>query len=311
MTAESQERNWVRLALWAVGLIAAGWILGRFRTLVILTVVVAIITFPIFPLVDWFQRRGRMPRSAAAALVLLGVTVFLLVALAVVIPWVLHQGQLLISIAPRGIAAVTEYLAQWEARVGEPTFPQFLRTAWQRAGETAVGAANAAAARAMNLMVGWFGQIYLLLLVPFVIYFVLMDYRETRQAVLSLISQPGRARVEHLLANLTVTLRWGLWAQVVVSSAVGALTAAGLAVAGVPSPLAIGLFAAVAEAIPYVGGFATYVVALLVAIPKGGPVWIWAVIVGQLFGLLGMFFAVPAVVVMREILAEARVSAAR
>lgn len=86
-------------------------------------------------------------------------------------------------------------------------------------------------------------------------------------------------------------------------------------------------------------------VALLVAIPKGGPVWIWAVIVvtavklisnalvplvlgrmthihplaiiaallilGQLFGLLGMFFAVPAVVVMREILAEARVSAAR
>lgn len=192
----------MRLALWAVGLIAAGWILGRFRTLVILTVVVAVITFPIFPLVDWFQRRGRMPRSAAAALVLLGVTVFLLVALAVVIPWVLHQGQLLISIAPRGIAAVTEYLAQWEARVGEPTFPQFLRTAWQRAGETAVGAANAAAARAVNLMVGWFGQIYLLLLVPFVIYFVLMDYRETRQAVLSLRGgavggdTEGRARLD-------------------------------------------------------------------------------------------------------------------
>ncbi|MGH2375866.1 MAG: AI-2E family transporter, partial [bacterium] len=137
--------------------------------------------------------------------------------------------------------------------------------------------------------------------------------------------------------RLSTTLRWGLWAQVVVSSIVAALTAIGLAAVGVPGPLAIGAFAGVAEAIPYVGGFATYGVALLAAAPVGGSAWIGAMFVvtivkvlanvlvplvlgrmtrthplaiitallvlGQLFGLLGMFFAVPLVVVVREILA--------
>lgn len=334
---DSRERIWLRVALWVAGLAGAAWVLGRFSTLVGMAVVVAIITFPIFPVVDWLERRGRLSRGVAAAVTLLGVMVVFVLGLAVVIPWIIHQGQVLAGIAPQGIEAVGHFLSQWQARVAEPTFPQLLRTAWERAGEAAIGAANAAAARAVNLAVTWFGQLYLLLLLPFVVYFVLVDYRQTRASVLSLIPGPTRTRVEDLLANLTTTLRWALWAQVVVSAIVGALTAIGLAAVGVPGPLAIGLFAGVAEAIPYVGGFATYGVALLAAAPVGGTVWAWAMIVvtvvkllsnvlvplvlgrmtrthplaiiaallalGQLFGLLGMFFAVPIVVVVREVLA--------
>ena len=338
------DRFWLRPALWVAGLLVAAWVLGRFSNLMATAVVVAVVTFPVFPLVDRLETRARMPRGAAAGLALLGLAAVLVLGVMSVIPWIIHQGQVLMALAPQGIAAVTEFLSGWQARVAEPTFPHLLRTAWERAGETAIIAANAAVARTVNVAARSIGQLYLLLLVPFAVYFVLLDYRPARAAALSLVPAPGRARMEALLATLTTTLRWGLWAQVVVSSIVGVLTAAGLALAGVPGPLAIGVFAGVAEAVPYIGGFATYGVALLAAAPEGGAVWAWALLVvtavkllanvlvplvlgrmtrihplaiivallalGQLFGLLGMFFAVPVVVVVREIITWWRPAAA-
>lgn len=331
------ERAWPRLAAWAVGVLAALWVLGRFGTLVVMAVVVLILTFPIYPLVEWLERRWRFSRRVAAATTLLGLTVALVIGLAIVIPWILGQVRVLVGIAPRGITAVAEFLTAWQTRVADPAFPQLLRAAWERAGEAAVTAANAAVSRAVNVTVGLVGQLYLVLLLPFVVYFMLLDYPQLRASALALAPAPVRARLEKLLDTLTITLRWGLWAQVVVSSIVGALTAIGVWLAGVPGPIAIGIFAGVAEAIPYIGGFATYAVVLLAAAPQGGTAWAWGMMVvtivkllsnvlvplvlgrmththplaiivsllalGQLFGLLGMFFAVPVVVVVREILA--------
>ncbi|MGQ0571328.1 MAG: AI-2E family transporter [Armatimonadota bacterium] len=330
------ERNWLRLALWAAGIVVAIWVLGRFSTLIAIAVAVLLFTFPIYPVVDWLEQRWHLPRGAAAALTMLGLLVAVVVGLLLVIPWIMGQTQVLLDLGPSGIAAVADFFTRWQARVNEPTFPQLLRTAWERAGESAVAAANSALAGTVNFAVRLFGQIYLVLLVPFIVYFVLLDYRTARESGLALISEPMRTRLADLLDKLTTTLRWGLWAQVVVSSIVGALTAIGLWLVGVPGAFAIGVFGGVAEAIPYVGGFATYGVALLAAAPKGGSVWAWAMVVvtvvkllsnilvplvlgrmtrthplaiiasllvlGQLFGLLGMFFAVPAVVVVKEVL---------
>lgn len=327
----------MRYAMWAAALVALAWILSRFSTLVVMAIVVGIFTFPVFPLTDWLERRWRLSRSIAAALTLLAVFGVVLLALIAFVPWVVAQVQVLIRMVPPGFTAVSEFLSRWQTRVAEPTFPQFLRTAWERAGEAAVSTANAAMRRVVNLTVAWFGQLYLVLLLPFMVYFVLVDYRNMRESALAMLSRPARQRMEGLLARLSTTLRWGLWAQVVVSSIVAALNAIGLAAVGVPGPLAIGVFAGVAEAIPYVGGFATYGVALLAAAPVGGSAWIGAMLVvtivkvlanvlvplvlgrmtrthplaiivallvlGQLFGLLGMFFAVPLVVVAREVLA--------
>jgi predicted PurR-regulated permease PerM len=329
--------RYTRLALWGAGILLAIWILGRFSTLVVVAVVVFIITFPIYPVVDWLEHRVRLSRGAAALVTLLGLLLLVAIGFMIFVPWVMAQVQVLLNIAPRGISAVSEFLSRWQTRLAEPTLPQFLRTAWERAGDAAVTAANAAASRIVNLLLLSFGHLYLLLLLPFIVYFVLLDYRRTRESALALITEPMRTRVRHLLDKLTVVLRWGLWAQVIVSSIVGALTAIGLALIGIPGPLAVGLFAAVAEAIPYVGGFATYGVALLAAAPLGGAAWIWALVVvtvvkllsnvlvplvlgrmtnthplaiiasllvlGQLFGVLGMFFAMPVVVIVQEVTA--------
>ncbi|MDR7417362.1 MAG: AI-2E family transporter [Armatimonadota bacterium] len=331
------DRNWARIALWAAGLLVAAWLLRRFSTLVTVAIVCGMITFPIYPVVDWLERRWHLSRGLAAGLTLLGVLAVLTLGVFSVVPWIAYQVQVLLTIAPRGIRAVNDFLAHWQTRVAEPTFPQYLRAAWEQIGETAVGAANATVSRVVSTAVNWFGRLYLLLLVPFIIYFVLLDYEQIRRAILGLVREPARTRVETLLGKLTMTLRWGLWAQVVVSSIVGTLTAVGLWLLRIPGALAIGVFGGIAEAIPYIGGFATYGVVLLAAAPLGGTVWVWGMVVvtvvkllsnvlvplvlgrmtrthplaiitallalGQLFGVLGMFFAVPVVVVAKEFLA--------
>ncbi|HEY3248478.1 MAG TPA: AI-2E family transporter [bacterium] len=332
-----RQSPWIRVLWWAVGLLAAAWILTRFSTLVVVAVIVAIITFPIYPAVDWLQRRLRISRGGAAALVLCALVASIVIGLMVVIPWIMVQFQTLLGLLPGGVAAVRDILTQLDARLGDPRAPEWLRNAVDQAGQSLVGAANAAASRLVELLVGWLGQIYLLLLIPFIVYFVLMDYRSMRESVLAMVREPSRSRLKGLLANLNTTLRWAVWAQVVVSSIVGALIAIGMWAVGVHSPLAIGLFAAVAEAIPYIGGFATYVIVLIIGAPQGGLIWVWGFVVvtavkllsnmlvpmvlgrmtklhplaiivsllalGQLFGVLGMFFAVPVVVIVREILA--------
>lgn len=331
------DRHWIRTGVWAAGLLAAAWVLGRFSTLVVIAIVVGIITFPIYPLVDWLERRLRFSRAAAAGVTMLAILLVVVLGVLSVVPWIVAQGQVLLTLAPQGIQAVAAVLTRLQARVADPAVPEFLRTAVERAGETAVGAANAFVSRIVSAIINWFGRLYLVLLVPFIVYFVLLDYRSARAGVLALVAEPTRSRLERLLGTLTTTLRWGLWAQVVVSAIVGTLTAVGLGVAGVPGYLAIGVFGGIAEAIPYIGGFATYVVALLAAAPVGGTVWLWAIVIvtavkllsntlvplvlgrmtqthplaiivallalGQVFGVLGMFFAVPAVVVVREVIA--------
>lgn len=212
MPVDSQERKWLRYAVWAAVLVALAWIFSRFSTLVVMAIVVGILTFPVFPLTDWLERRWHLSRGVAAALTLLAVFGVLLLGLIAFVPWLVAQVQVLVRMVPSGIAAVSGFLSHWETRVAEPTFPQFLRTAWERAGEAAVSAANAAVSRLVNVTVAWFGQLYLVLLLPFMVYFVLVDYRSMRGSALAMLPGPVRQRIEGLLARLSTTLRWGLWA---------------------------------------------------------------------------------------------------
>ncbi|MGH2375656.1 MAG: AI-2E family transporter, partial [bacterium] len=134
MLVDSRERQWVRYAVWTAALIALAWILSRFSTLVVMAIVVGILTFPVFPLTDWLERRWRLSRGGAAALTLLAVFGVLLLGLIAFVPWIVAQVQVLIRMVPPGFTAVSEFLSHWQTRVAEPTFPQFLRTAWERAG---------------------------------------------------------------------------------------------------------------------------------------------------------------------------------
>jgi predicted PurR-regulated permease PerM len=89
------------------------------------------------------------------------------------------------------------------------------------------------------------------------------------QSVLLLVPQADRSRAREVLHALGRVLRWWLVGRFVSMAIVGTVTATGLWLIGIPSPLALGLIAALMEFVPYIGPILAAAPALLVALVLG------------------------------------------
>lgn len=139
-------------------------------------------------------------------------------------------------------------------------------------------------------------------------------------------------RVERTAKHIVLSLKMWSVGQAVQMLLVGVLTAFAVWLIGLPSPLALGLIAGVAEIVPYVGPFIAAIPALLVAMAQGWSSLAWTLLayiiqqiegnlllpmiqrrlvaippaamlfgilaVGSFFGLQGVVFAAPITVMV-------------
>lgn len=80
-----------------------------------------------------------------------------------------------------------------------------------------------------------------------------------------LVPDSQRARAREILHALGRALRWWLTGRFIMMLIVGILTAVGLSLAGIPSPVALGLVAALFSFVPYLGPILSVLPAVLVA----------------------------------------------
>jgi predicted PurR-regulated permease PerM len=150
--------------------------------------------------------------------------------------------------------------------------------------------------------------------------------------ILRLLPPSKRARGQEVLEAIGHALRWWLLGRSVSMLAVGALTAVGLQIIGLPAGLALAVLAGGLSFVPYIGPVAAAVPALLIALPQGPWALLWVMLiymgiqflegnfitpfvqertvslppvvlltsqlaVGLLFGLLGILLATPLTVI--------------
>jgi predicted PurR-regulated permease PerM len=270
--------------------------------------------------VSWLRRHSGLSDRVALAAVLIGLA--LLAALGI---WSLGEpiseefGALRVAL-PKGLEAITRWL-------DSNAFGRWLLQWWREAD------APLEWTRVAGLFGSAVGAIGAAVLMAVVGIYLAADPGLYRRGVLHLMPYRQRARVERALGDVGTGLSRWLLGQGVAMLAVGVLTAAGLALIGMPLALPLGIIAGLLEFIPFVGTFGAGALIVLLAFTQGEAQAIYAALVclavqqfenyviqpfvqrwaialppalgliavivfGATFGPLGVVFAVPLMVVM-------------
>lgn len=113
--------------------------------------------------------------------------------------------------------------------------------------------------------------------------------------VVRLIPPSQRPRAREVLHALGRALRWWLTGRFIMMVIVGILTGLGLQLVGIPSPVALGLVAALFSFVPYLGPVLSVLPALLVASVLGLTEVLYVIIVYSAVQLLESYLITPLV----------------
>ena len=320
-----------RYALTAAAGIGAVLCWGPLRTLLWQLAGAGLLFALALPVEKRLERRAARPLAAGAAV---GVVVVMLLGLVgLLVPTCIAQLSWVLGQAPELLARLQ---GLWEELMAHDAVQALgLRSDAPGKWLQALGAWAAGALPQVLSGIGagadWISRAFL---APILAYYFLRD-REAFAYRLSLWI-PLRRRRQALTALREMRREAGsyLRGQLLVALAVGALTAAGLLMVGIPAWLALGLLMGVCELIPYVGPLIGGVPIVLFSLPLGMETALWAVGItvavqqlegyvlsprlmggatglhpasillllsagGLLSGLLGMVLALPAFVCVR------------
>lgn len=115
-------------------------------------------------------------------------------------------------------------------------------------------------------------QIINIIIIPFLLFFLLMDFPHIGQKFVALFPVHNQPRVRSVLATVDDVAGRYVRGAVIVAIIQGTIATVVLWALGVSSPLVLGLMTAFLDLIPYIGLITSLVVAVIVALFSGDPV---------------------------------------
>jgi predicted PurR-regulated permease PerM len=106
--------------------------------------------------------------------------------------------------------------------------------------------------------------------------YMALDPDAYRRGLLKLVPADYQAKAVATLDDISDALRLWLGGVLVVMTLVAILTAVGLWLVGVESPILLGLLAGLANFVPYIGSIAAAVLTLIIAAAQGWEIMAWA-----------------------------------
>lgn len=263
----------------AVALLLTLWLLGQ---AVLPFILGAGVAYLLDPVADRLERMGLSRTMSVVVITFVVVLVFVAVVL-LIVPVLLRQASALIETAP-------QMLDQARAFVDN----RFPGTIPQGAGlektladlQTAIGErAGSFASTILGSVRGVIGTIALLVIVPVVAFYLLLDWDNMVEAVDRHLPREHAGTVRQLASEIDDALSGFLRGQSLVILILGIWYALALMFVGLPFGFFIGIMAACLSFIPYVGVLIGGATAIGVALFSfwGEPVWIGAVV--AIFGI--------------------------
>lgn len=258
------DAPFVRRTLGVLALIGLAWLLIELSGLLLLIFGAVLVAVIFDALAEPIARITRLPHRWALLVAIFGLFTALALSGWLFGARVSAQFENLQETLPRAWMA-------FEAWLGDTALGERLLAAlhgWSPSGSRLMRNVGGAALAAV-------GALGSLLLVVVAGIYLAVQPRMYRAGLLQLIPARSREAARDTFAAISRALRSWLGAQGIAMVAVGVLTSLGLWAIGMPSVLALGLVAALAEFVPIVGPIIAAVPALLIALTLGMDTLLW------------------------------------
>lgn len=244
----------------ALLLILAGlWVLNRLLPVVLVLVAALILVGTINPAVQWLEER-RIRRGMGIAIVFTALLLVTVVLVTTTIPSLLVQATSLLNQEPALRARMTEWFAG--SQLTSP-LADLLRNV--RSGDLVrISATNALAfsTRIVTMFAYIMSAIFLAL-------YIMIDRDRLRGGLFLVVPRSHHIRLSRVMLNLETIVGGYIRGQVITSAFMAAFVFILLKACGVPSALAIAVFAGVADILPYIGGLLSVGAAAVAALSRG------------------------------------------
>lgn len=246
-----------RVTLWALGAVAAAWLVVQLWPVAVLIVTALILVGTLNPLVKRLERRG-LHRHTALAVVLLSVVGAGLVVGLITLPRLVDQ----IVHAAREAPAMQAHLASLLRK-------RAFTSGWASAVERFNAADLLQASRAFEytrFVVELVGALVTILMLAI---YLIVDRDRARGALFAVVPRDYHVRLARILSNLEVIVGGYVRGQLITSAAMGAVVFVLLSAMHVEGALALAVFAGFTDVIPYIGVLLAITPAVLATLSHG------------------------------------------
>jgi predicted PurR-regulated permease PerM len=327
------SETWQRALFWFGGILICGFALWLLSAILLPFSVGCAIAYFLDPLCDRLERL-RLPRSAAAFIVLVGFLLAVALMFLVLVPLLETQIVDLVHRFPKFLAAARDYANSMTGFFQERLSPEDYGKLRDAVGAK-LGEAFSWVGGLLQSVVGGglalFNILSLVFITPIVAFFLLRDWDHIVARIDSWVPRPHVETVRVQARLVDETLGGFIRGQATVCALMAVYYAASLSLVGLDFGLVIGLLVGILIFIPFIGGTIGAVVAILLAIAQFSdwtsigivagvfvagqaiegnlltpklvgervnlhPVWVIFSLLafGNLFGLVGLVIAVPA-----------------
>lgn len=239
------------------GIVASLWLLARLWEIVLVLIIGLVLAGSFSPVVDWLERR-RLPRGVALGIVLLALVGAVVGIGFLVIPALLAQVLGTVRDAP----AIQARLADFLAAAPDPlhTYAATVRDFNPQVYLAPVGEyALAYAGEAVKIVA--YGVTTVVLA-----FYLIADRERALGFCYALLPRRYHVRTARVLLDMERVVGGYVRGQAITSLSIGLFVYVLLLIMGVPNALALGIFAALTDLIPFIGGIVAAVPAILTAL---------------------------------------------
>jgi predicted PurR-regulated permease PerM len=264
-------------AFWIGALVFLLLMLAVFRQILLPFVAGAAIAYALDPAADWLERRGVNRTVATSAIVALLIIVIVAVIL-LLIPLLLNQTIDFLQRLPSYITRLQELFgsavdSEWGHFLGiDPDSIRASLTSFMSRGVDLATALLGSVWTGGRALVDLFS---LLLVTPFVAFYLLRDWDRIIGRVDALLPQDYAADIRRLAREIDRKVAAFVRGQLLVGFLLGVFYAAGLVIVGLNYGLLIGLASGILSFIPYLGFTVGFVTSITIAIVQFWPNWPW------------------------------------